>query len=502
MPHEKITTDPVWTDHTLPRYPALDADLKVDVVVVGGGITGVTAAYLLHLEGVRVALIERDTIACGDTSRSTAHLTYVTDERLHRLVRHFGREGARAFWDAGSIAIEEIARIARHVAKDCEFTRVEGYLHPRTRNESAELRQDADLAASFGFDAALVDRTALFDVPAIRFANQARFHPLKYLAGLLHQIADGDSHVFEQTAFESVQEEPFAVKANGRTIQCDYVVLATHNPLMGRSGALAAGLFQTKLALYSSYVVGAKLPKTADALYWDTSDPYDYLRIDAHADHAYAIFGGADVKTGQEHDVAEIFREREARLLELFPAAEIDRRWQGQVIETDDGLPFIGENASRQFIATGFSGNGMTLGTFAAMMARDRFVGRQNAFADLFRVDRSPHHGGLWQYAKENVDFPYHFVRERLTPAAKGTPESLRPGEGKILDYNGEKVAAFRDDDGTLSLCSALCTHLKCVVRWNGADRTWDCPCHGSRFHPTGEVLSGPAETSLPHLSK
>jgi Rieske Fe-S protein len=170
------------------------------------------------------------------------------------------------------------------------------------------------------------------------------------------------------------------------------------------------------------------------------------------------------------------------------------------VIETDDGLPFIGENAPRQFIATGFSGNGMTLGTVAAMMARDRFLDQLNPWSDLFRVDRSPFHGGLWQYATENIDYPYYFLGDRLRKAPRQPAESLGKGEGGILLHEGKKVAAFRDDKGELTLCSAVCTHMKCLVRWNSSDQTWDCPCHGSRFRATGEVLSGPAESPLDKL--
>jgi nitrite reductase/ring-hydroxylating ferredoxin subunit len=174
----------------------------------------------------------------------------------------------------------------------------------------------------------------------------------------------------------------------------------------------------------------------------------------------------------------------------------------GQVVETDDGMPFIGENAPRQFIATGFCGNGFTLGTLSAMMMRDRFLDRPNTWTTLLAVGRSPFHGGVWRYLRENLDYPYYLLRDRMAPADSGSIDDLAAGEGRIMKVDGNRVAAYRDTAGKVSMLSPVCTHLKCIVHWNRADRTWDCPCHGSRFHPTGEVLSGPAEDPLERISR
>jgi nitrite reductase/ring-hydroxylating ferredoxin subunit len=268
---------------------------------------------------------------------------------------------------------------------------------------------------------------------------------------------------------------------------------------MGKTGSVTAALFQTKLALYTSYVLGSRVPKgtVPDGLWWDTSEPYDYLRVDPHEDYDYVIFGGADVKTGQEDNTKEVFQQLTERLHRLVPMATIQRRWMGQVVETDDGLPFIGENANQEFIATGFCGNGFTLGTLSAMMARDRYFDRRNPWFDLFRVDRRPFHGGLWRYVQENLDYPYYLVRDRFAHADTDTLDDVHNGEGKIVRLHGQKCAVYRDDEGYVTVLSPVCTHLKCLVRWNAADRTWDCPCHGSRFHATGAVLSGPAEEPL-----
>jgi glycine/D-amino acid oxidase-like deaminating enzyme/nitrite reductase/ring-hydroxylating ferredoxin subunit len=489
--------------HTFSAFPAIERDIEVDVVVVGAGLTGITTAYLLKQAGARVALLERDRIAAGDTSRTTAHLTYVMDYRLHQLASTFGHDAAKAFWEAGASAIDEIAAIARQTHADCDFRWTPGYLHAPLRDQEGTARQglehDAELARAFGFDATFMEQVPGVQRPGVRFAHQATFHPLKYLEPLVRAIPGDGSFVFEHTAMEEVDDTPMVIQAGGRTIRCDYLVIATHNPVMGKQGAVTAALFQTKLALYTSYVLGARVPKGTlpDGLWWDTSDPYDYLRVDPHADHDYVIFGGEDVKTGQEDDANHVFQRLEERLHRLLPMATMQHRWLGQVVETDDGLPFIGENAHQEFIATGFCGNGFTLGTLSAMMARDRYLDRKNPWFDLFRVDRRPFHGGLWRYVQENLDYPYYLLRDRVAGADTDTLDDVPNGAGKIVRLHGQKVAAYRDDAGHVTVCSPVCTHLKCLVRWNAADRTWDCPCHGSRFHATGAVLSGPAEAPL-----
>lgn len=499
-----MKTESYWRGgQRFPEFPKIERDVEVDVVVVGAGLTGITAAYLLRKEGVRVALIERDRVCSGDTGQTTAHLTYVTDYRLHELVKHFGKDGARSFWEAGAAAIDQMSEIARETKADCGFHWAPGYLHESIANpdpkERDRLQEDAELAREFGFDATFVESVPYAHNAGVRFAHQAKFHPLKYLEPLVRAIPGNGSYIFEQTAFEQAEDKPMSVCAGGHRIKCDYLIIATHNPLMGKNGLLSATLFQSKLALYTSYVLGARLPKGSlpEAMFWDTSEPYYYLRIDPHEGHQYAIFGGEDAKTGQEDDARKVFERLEQQLHRSLPQATIDHRWLGQVVKTDDGLPFIGENANKEFAATGFCGNGFTLGTLSAMMARDRYLDRPNPWFDLFRVDRKTFHGGTWRYVKENLDYPYYLLRDRFSRAEVDSLSDVRNGEGKIVKYQGKKVAAYRDDEGELHVCSAVCTHLGCIVRWNAADKTWDCPCHGSRFQVTGEILGGPAEAPL-----
>ena len=504
---DELETRSYWKDtESIPGYPALDRDLDVDVVVVGAGITGLTAAYLLQRSGKTVAVLERMRVGGVDSMATTAHVTCVTDKNLAELVSHFGRDHAQAVWDAGFAAIEQIEAIVNTERIDCHWKRVSGVKHlplaADSQDDAKTLQEEARLAREFGFDAAFVEVTPYVKRPAVVFGGQARFHPRRYLRALADRINRNGSFIFEDTPCDEVVDDPLSVKARGRTITCQYIVLATHTPLMGKTNIASATLLQTKLYLYTSYVVGGRVAKGAvpDLLFWDTADPYHYLRIDERADHDVVIFGGNDHKTGQVEDTVACFEQLEAAARRAIPSLEITYRWSGQVIETNDGLPFIGESSSRQFAATGYAGNGMTFGTLAGMMAHDACAGLKNPWQELFDVGRTKVRGGAWDYLKQNVDYPYYMIRDRIVGPEGTSLRALHAGEGKILEIRGDRVAAYRSPDGKVTMVSPVCTHMGCVVEWNRAEKTWDCPCHGSRFLPDGKVLSGPAETPLEPL--
>lgn len=505
MPARTETMSYWLSSASMPTFPKLNRDESVDVVVVGGGITGLTAAYLLTLGGRSVAVLERARCATIDTGHTSAHLTMVTDRRLSDLISAFGRDHAQAVWEAGLAAIAQVEAIVRDERLSCDFERVPGYLHaaPGARNdETKDLQEEAALAESLGFDASFVPAVPFFGKPGIMFAEQARFHPRRYLAGVAQAIADRGGMIFEHTSADEFTDSPRAVKANGHTVTCQSVVLATHTPLMGSAGIVSATLFQTKLALYTSYVVGGRVEKgrVPDALFWDTADPYHYLRLEPHRGHDLVIFGGEDHKTGQAGDTAACFDRLERKLSALVDGIEITHRWSGQVIETPDGLPYIGETADHQIAGTGFSGNGITFGTLAGMMAADYALGRKNPWSELFDPSRKKIRGGLWDYVRENKDYPYYLIRDRFMGTEGRSRRAVRRGSGKVLDLNGQSVAVYRDEQGATIERSAICTHMGCIVNWNDAERTWDCPCHGSRFQPDGKVIAGPAESPLPKI--
>ena len=503
-----MDTTSYWADSKgLPSFGTLKENSQVDVVIVGAGITGATAAFLLKKAGYTVALVERGTCGGFDTINTTAHLTCVTDKPLHKLVATFGKEAAQATWEAGRTAIDQIVANIRAESIECEFKWVPGYYHAPSKGydkaERDSLREDARIADELGFPAEFMESIPWIEMPGVQFSHQAKFHPAKYVAALLRTIPGRGSHVFEKTEAGKIDEEPLAVHCGEhKRIRCRYVILATHTPLMGKTNTLSATLLQTKLFLYTSYAVGAKIPEdlAPEACFWDTDEPYHYFRIDRRHGFDFAIFGGEVHKTGQVTDSSKAYERLERTLGKLMPKARVTHRWSGQVVATPDGLPYMGETADRQFVATGFGGNGMTFGTLGAMMAVDAFLKRKNPWAELFDVHRRKLIGGTFQYLKENKDYPYFMLRDWLGGAEGKSLKAIKRNHGKILHLNGRKVAAYRNAFGKVTLCSPVCTHLKCIVAWNDAESTWDCPCHGSRFAATGEVLAGPVEEPLEKL--
>jgi glycine/D-amino acid oxidase-like deaminating enzyme/nitrite reductase/ring-hydroxylating ferredoxin subunit len=496
----------LWRSRDLPRFGSRPIPNRVDVVIIGAGITGLTAAWLLKQSGKTVAVFERERIGAGETGNTSAHLTYVTDTRVTELAKRFGRDAARLVWNGGATAIDVIEQNATTPGMTCGFRRVPGFLcAPFARDEDLDadvtaLKDDAQLAKELDFAARYVDSGPVTGRPAIAFSDQALFHPLEYLTGLALAVDGGGSHVFEMTEVGQVLQDPLAVVVNGENVACDDVIIATHVPIVGSTSLVSATLFQTKLYPYSTYVLGARVGDDAPAagLYSDTTEPYFYLRIHEDRHGRYAIFGGEDHKTGQEADTESPFTRLEQQFRTLLPSARIERRWSGQVIETDDGLPFIGQTADHQYVATGYGGNGLTFGTLAGLMMRDAVLGRPNPWRELLDPHRKASSlGAIVNIIKQGVDYPVHYISDRIGGDANDGVESVPRGGGKVLTLDGQRVACHRTGTGKVIKVSAVCTHMGCLVRWNNAEATWDCPCHGSRFTAEGLVIGGPAESPL-----
>lgn len=494
-------TESLWADGTLsdPRARLDRDDVHVDVAVVGGGITGITAALLLKLAGKRVAVLEARRVGSGVTGGTTAHITEAVDTRYHVLESKFGREGARLTAESSRAAIELIADLQSRFGIGCGFERVPGYFFTGRDEDVEEVQRELEAARRAG----LVVHSAPCPLPivvktAIRFEDQAQFHPLTYVNGLASQIPGDGSFVFESSRVLTVDEgEPCRVHLeHGAVLTADRVILATHAPLN-------RVLLQTKVAHYRSYVVSGPVEQSAHGLFWDTDDPYHYVRSHRVGDETHLIVGGEDHKTGQETDTEAPF-ERLREYAAGLGLRQVTHRWSAQVIEPVDGLPFIGRNAASEhvYVATGFSGNGMTFGTIAAKLLADACLNRANPYAELYAATRMKPLASLTSFLGENIDFPLHLLSDTVRPAEARSVDEVGPGQGKIVRVAGERLAVYRDQKGRLHAVSPVCTHLGCHVRFNTAERTWDCPCHGSRFDTEGKVLDGPAVLPLKNRTR
>jgi glycine/D-amino acid oxidase-like deaminating enzyme/nitrite reductase/ring-hydroxylating ferredoxin subunit len=497
----------VWMDTSkMPAFAPLEEDLSCEVCIVGAGITGLTTAYQLVREGADVIVLDDGPIGGGETSRTSAHLAFVLDDRFHKLERMHGQERVRESMQSHAAAIDRIEAIVAQEDIACDFTRVPGYLFLGVDASPDFLDRELDAAHRAGVHDARkrerIPEVAWDSGPCLEFPRQAQFHPLKYLAGLTRGITKQGGRIFTATHVEGVEgrpRRPRVTTKDTQTVTADAVVVATNSPI---SDYVVTHL---KMAPYRTFVIGARVPKGAvtPALLWNTDDPYLYIRMvpmDPASD--VLLVGGQDHKTGQKDDAPDRYRRLEEWARHRYPMIEsIDYRWSGQVLEPADGFAMIGRNpdgAENVYLATADSGQGLTHGTVAGMLLADMVRERENSWASLYDPKRIPA-GGMIDLLKENVNVAVQYA-DWLTPGETSLDEVL-PGEGRVVRMGLHKVAAYRDEAGVLHLRDATCTHLKCIVDWNSDARSWDCPCHGSRFDPEGKVLNGPALADLAPVS-
>jgi len=492
----------------VPDFPALDSDLRVNVCIIGAGIAGMSAAYLLARTGRQIAVIDDGPIGGGESGRTTAHLTAALDDRYYEIEKLHGREGARIAAASHTAAIDKVETIASVEEIDCDFERLDGYLFLGGDSNPGELTREFEAAQRAGLTGVeLVDRAPLesFNTgQALRFPRQAQFHPLKYLNGLARAIVRDGGKIYCGTHAEKIEDgEPAKVTtADGHVITADSIIVATNTPVNDWL------IIHSKQAAYRTYVIGARVPRGSieRGLYWDTPDPYHYIRLqDAPpqngkpAEYDILIIGGEDHKTGQKNESAEPFSCLENWSRERFPMIQsIDYQWSGQIMEPVDYMGYIGRNPGSDrhiFIATGDSGNGMTHGTIAGILITDLVLGLKNKWESLYDPSRVKL-GATTEFAKENLNVVEQYA-DWLTGGEYEDEEEISRGEGAVLRRGKKKIAIYRDEDGTTHARSAVCPHLFCIVGWNSMEKTWDCPCHGSRFDPYGKVVNGPAISDL-----
>ena len=498
----------VW-EETAPQveFVPLRENLHADVCVMGAGIAGMTTAYLLGRAGKRVVVLEQGAVGAGETGQTTAHLSSALDDRYSVLEQVHGRDGARLAYESHHAAIDRIGEIVAAEGIDCDYTRLDGYLFLGGGDTPDLLERELEAAHRTGFtDVKRLARAPLdtFDTgPCLRFPRQGQFHPLKYLRGLAPAIHRDGGHVFTGTHVVEVNggAEPSVRTSDGFTVTAGAVVVATNSPISDRIS------IHSKQAPYRTFVIGVRIPAGSVplALYWDTPDPYHYVRLHrTGAGEEILIVGGEDHKTGHADDAQERYACLEEWTRERFPVEEVLFRWSGQVMEPADHVAFIGPDptSANVYVATGDSGHGMTHGTIAGMLISDQVLGRDNPWARLYdpsRVTLSVE--SVKEFLRENLDVAAKLT-EWVRPGGVSSVDEVAPGPGAVLRRGGAPVAVYRAEDGTVVERSAVCRHLGCIVHWNGEEKSWDCPCHGSRYAPTGEVLNGPARHPLQQVEE
>jgi glycine/D-amino acid oxidase-like deaminating enzyme/nitrite reductase/ring-hydroxylating ferredoxin subunit len=487
----------VWieTGPAQPAFPELDGDVEVDVVVIGGGIVGITTALLLTEAGARVAILEADRVAHGVTGHTTAKVTSQHGLIYDRLRSRFGLAGARIYGDANETALGWIADRVERDGIECDFRRRYAYAYAASPSERSQVQSEAEAAAAAGLPARMTDIVPLpFAVHgAVRFDDQAEFHVRRYLLALLAALTAAGCRIFERTRAVEVDshDRPAVVKTPGGRVVADQVVVATHYPFLDRSLAFA------RVHPERSYAIVCRIAGTPpDGMLISAGSPTRSVRAVPVEGEELLLVGGEGHRTGTGGDTEERYQRLEEFAREHWDVRSVDYRWSAQDNTTVDGVPYVGRLSPREdrvFMATGFAKWGMTGGTAAALLLTDLLLERESAWAPLFDPNRLTLRASAPRLVKENLQAGLRFVGDRVTKPGRRSAEDLLPGEGDIARLNDERVAAYRDEDGTLHAVSPTCTHLGCQVNFNAAERTWDCPCHGSRFARDGSVLQGPA---------
>jgi glycine/D-amino acid oxidase-like deaminating enzyme/nitrite reductase/ring-hydroxylating ferredoxin subunit len=479
-----------------PPRPPLMEDAECEVAVIGGGIVGVTAAYLLAASGVEVVLLEGRRLGAGATGYTTAKVSSLHGLTYARLESSLGEETARVYAEANEAGLAEIAGLVDALSIECDFRRKPNLTYTESEQNRAQIADEAEAAARAGLAASLetVNELPYPVAAAVRVTDQAEFHPLRYLHGLAAAAAERGAGIYEGTRVVSVdQGDPVRVETeDGAVVRARHVIVATHLPILDR------GLYFARTHPERSYVLLARLrDDVPQGMYLSNESPSHSLRSVRVDREELLMVGGESHKAGQA-DAIERFRSLEAWARERFDVESIEHRWATQDNMPADGLPFVGRLwpfSDRVLTATGMRKWGIAMGTTAARMLADEIGGEESPWAGTFTPLRLHPLAGGTDFVKENANAGFHWFADRLSRRA--SEEKLSPGEGAVVGSGLGQHAVYRDESGALQRLSARCTHLGCIVRFNGAERTWDCPCHGSRFALDGSVIEGPAVRGL-----
>jgi len=469
-----------------------------DVIIIGGGITGITTALNLQREGKKCLLIEAKNLGFGTTGGTSAHLNTFFDATYPEIDSDFGKDASKLIAAAGKRVILAIKGNIDSLGIDADFSFRDGYLFSQDEKETKQLKEILASSVEAGTEVEGADTNGVgiaFDY-SVKFSNQAQFHPLKYINGLARAFEALGGQILENTFVSDTKflDGIHQVKAADKSFSARNIVWATHIPP-------GINILSLRNAPYRSYVLAVQLSdgNYPACLSYDMKEPYHYFRTHEIEDQKYLLVGGEDHKTGHD-DPEQAFAALETYVRQNFAVDSISYKWSSQYYVPVDGLPYIGKLPGAEeniYVATGFNGNGMIFGTLSAEILTDLILNRQNELSELLSPSRLKPVAGFTEFVKENADVAYHFVADRFNNEALETLDKLPKNEGQIAKFDGEQLAIYKDGDGKISALSPVCTHAGCIISWNTTEKSWDCPCHGGRFSVDGAVLTGPPRAAL-----
>ncbi|HZK57686.1 MAG TPA: FAD-dependent oxidoreductase [Clostridia bacterium] len=475
-------------------YPALEEDVVVDVAIVGGGITGITTGCLLKKAGLKVAIMEADRIAQGTSGHTTAKITSQHGLIYDKIATQVGMKKAKRYAQSNEKAIKLVAKIIEKINIDCDFEWQNACVYTQSDNYVEKIRKEAEIAQCLGIKASYVTDLPLpFPIKAaVKFEKQAKFHPRKFLLKVAQYIDGDGSYIFENTNAVGIEKgkQCAVITENGKKIIASKIIIATLFPFSNFRGLYFSRMFQER-----SYIVAIKAKsKFPDGMYINAEKPTRSMRSHPFGDEEIVLVAGEHHKTAHGKDENTHYKNLIDFADKNFGIEEILYRWSAQDCTTMDNIPYIGNmspNYPNIYVATGFKKWGMTTGAVSAMILRDLVVKGNNPWAEVYDPSRFVDKGSVLTFIKQNLNTAINFASGKLPFGS--AYKKIEKGEGKIINIAGQKIGVYRDEKGKLHFIDTTCTHMGCELKWNNAEKTWDCPCHGSRFSPTGEVIDSPA---------
>ncbi|MES2590743.1 MAG: FAD-dependent oxidoreductase [Bacteroidota bacterium] len=477
-------------------FPILTGSKEADVVIIGGGITGLTAALLLSDAGKKVILLEALEIGLGTTGNSTGNLYVTVDETLSGLKKKWGADVMKSVVSSRTAALNMIESTINKYNLDCDFYRTSFNLFAEGLDSELEdfIKEENEALIEAGIAASVVANPGLpFGVTkAITAEGQAQFHPLKYVRALA-DILKTKCEIYENSQVIDFDEGQGIVKTSNGSVKAKQVIMATHTPK-------GVYMVQTALGPYREHGVAAELlsDEMPKGIFWGLNKPKHSIRCFKDGDKNYVMVIGDKYKTGHGENTNEYVKRLETYLKTHFKIGPITHIWGGQQYRSADGLPFIGKHSDNMYFMTGFATDGLVYGTLASMIVSDMIIGKENKWEETYQLKRFTPLKSFKEFFKENADNLVQYLKDTPWNTDVASLNEVPAGEGRIMEKDGEKLAVYKDTQGLIHVCSAVCTHMKCIVNWNPSEKTWDCPCHGSRFKTDGQVIEGPAVINLP----